>query len=108
MLILWIRQSRLPGSDPRPRLPITGWLKLLIGLQAAIMLLLGAGLFVSPLTFASLWPWTLTPLTGRAVGAWCLGLGVGAAQVAWEDDWWRVRSAVAGYSVFAVLELVML
>jgi hypothetical protein len=80
----------------------------LIGAQAAMLLLLGAGLFLAPLSVAPVWPWRLTALTGRAVGAWCLGLGIGAAQVVWENDWWRVRSAVAGYLTLAVLEAVML
>jgi len=40
-----------------------------LGAQAAIMLLLGAGLLIAPLTFAVVWPWMLTALTGRADGA---------------------------------------
>lgn len=106
MLVLWLLQLRVRGDDPPRQAPIHGWMRALIGLQAGVMLALGLGLFLAPLTIGTIWPWKLTALTGRAIGAWLLGLGVGAAQVVWENDWWRVPAAAAGYTVFAVLELL--
>jgi hypothetical protein len=44
------------------------------------MLALGAALLATPVQVAKLWPWPLTALTGRAVGAWLVGLGIIAAQ----------------------------
>lgn len=78
MLALLAVQVRVPGSDP-PRQPtLPSWLAWLIGLQGTVMAIAGAGLFVAPTVVGTVWPWVLTPLTGRAVGAWLIALGVGA------------------------------
>jgi hypothetical protein len=54
------------------------------GVVAAIgvvAVLQGAAMFISPSTFLDLWPWTLTPLSCRTLGAvWCLG-GAGVWRV---------------------------
>ena len=105
---LWIIQLRLPGGDPPRRTPMSGRVRLAIYLLTAGMLAVGAALFVAPLVAGVLWPWELTPLTGRAVGAWLIGLGVAAAHAAWERDWRRVLPASAMFAVFGVLELVVL
>jgi uncharacterized protein involved in response to NO len=69
----------------------------------------GLALFISPLDVAdAIWPWKLTPLTGRVVGAWLLALGVGCASVIIENDWRRSRAAAFTYAVFGALELVVL
>jgi hypothetical protein len=62
-----------------------GVFRLVVAAQGAVRLRLGALLFVLPTL--SLWPWALTPLTGRAVGAWLIGIGVIAVQMGWEGDW---------------------
>lgn len=69
---------------------------------------LGAALFVSPGTVDAVWPWALTPLTGRAVGAWLLGLGVAAGHMALGNDLRRIRGGLAAYAVLSVLQLVAL
>jgi hypothetical protein len=33
---------------------------------------IGLALFIAPSTVADVWPWTLTPLTGRVIGGWYL------------------------------------
>jgi hypothetical protein len=50
-------------------------------------------------------PGALTPLTGRAIGAWAIGIGTIAAQAAWEDDWWRLRPMMLSYTVLGLLQL---
>lgn len=74
LAVLWAIQLRLPGGDPPRRAPMSGGVRLAIYLLAAGMLILGVALFVAPLGAGVLWPWELTPLTGRAVGAWLIGL----------------------------------
>lgn len=108
MLALLVHQLRAPGRDPARAAPLASWLRLALGLQAALLLLFGAALFVAPLAAAPLWPWMLTPLTGRAVGAWLLGLGVAAAHMARENDYQRDRVALAAYALLGVLELLAL
>lgn len=108
LVTLWIVQLRLPGGDPSRRAPISAGMRFAIGLLAAGMMALGLALFVAPLDTAPLWPWELTPLTGRAVGAWMIGLGVAAAHMAWERDWRLVLPASAMFAVFGGLELLVL
>jgi hypothetical protein len=74
--------------------------------HAALLLPLGVTLLAAPEIAAQVWPWTLTPLTGRAIGAWLLGLGVAAVQAVGEDDWRRIQPATMSYVVFGSLELV--
>jgi hypothetical protein len=57
---------------------------------------------------AALWPWTLTPLTGQAVGAWLIGVGVTVAQMCWENDSGRVYAGMAGLAVLGALQLIAL
>jgi hypothetical protein len=106
LAVLWAVQVRLPGGDPPGRAPMSGGIRLAIYLLAAGMLVVGVALFVAPLGVP--WPWELTPLTGRAVGAWLIGLGVAATNMAWEGDWRRVLPVSAMFAVFGALELVVL
>jgi hypothetical protein len=53
---------------------------------AALLLGLGVALLVAPGRVDGAWPWPLTPLTGRAVGAWLVGLGTAAAHARLLDD----------------------
>jgi hypothetical protein len=108
MFILLIRQMREPGAVLQRRAPLAAWIRALFATQAIVMLALGIALFTAPGTVASAWPWGLTPLTGRAIGAWLLGLGVAAAQSSWENDAFRIRAATASCSVLSCLELVAL
>jgi len=108
MLALFVRQLRVPGGDPPRRAPLPRWLRLVLGLQAALLLVVGAVLFLAPQLTTPLWPWMLTPLTARAVGAWLLALGLGAAHLIRENDWERGRVAMPSSAVLGALELVAL
>jgi hypothetical protein len=108
MIVVWFRQRRAPGSDPPRTHPFPTWLRVLVGAQALLLLAVGAGLFAAPGSTARWWPWALTPLTARAIGAWAFSLGVAAAHALWEHDAVRVRPAAYAYVAFAVLETVAL
>jgi hypothetical protein len=108
MLVLWWRQRSAPGADPPRTHPYPTWLRVLVGAQAVLLLVVGTGLYVVPARASSWWPWTLTPLTSRAVGAWMFSLGVAAAHALWEHDSKRVRPAAIAYLFFAVLEGISL
>lgn len=60
------------------------------------------------LAVASLWPWALTALTGRAIGAWLFSIGIIAAHAVYEDDWRRLRPFAASYTLLAVMQLLAL
>ncbi len=67
---------------------------------------LGLGLFLAPATFDPIWPWALTPLTGRAIAAWLAGLGAAGFSLLWEDDLTRIQAATLAMTAFAVLEAI--
>jgi hypothetical protein len=104
MAVLWWRQQREPGTDPPRTRPLPGLLRVPTGVVAAALLGLGVALLVAPVAAgAALWPWDLTPLTGRAIGAWLVGLGVAGVSVVLEADALRARPVAAGGLALAVL-----
>ncbi|HET7078827.1 MAG TPA: hypothetical protein VFM49_15425 [Chloroflexia bacterium] len=108
MLALLVYQLRAPGGDPAHRAPLPSWFRGVLVAQAVIMMGLGIALFLAPPTFAGLWPWALTPLTARAVGAWLIGLGFAVAHAAWENDWELIGIAMIGDIVAGGLQLLVL
>jgi hypothetical protein len=106
MVVLWLRQRTAPGVDPPRTHPYPMWLRVVVALQAVLLLVVGARLFLAPAHATAWWPWPLPPLPGRAVGAWAFSLGVAAAHALWEHDARRVRPAAMAYVVFAVLETI--
>jgi hypothetical protein len=108
LAVLWWRQARgVPRTAPTgPRLPPL--MRAALGLQGAVMLVLGVALLAAPVQTASLWPWPLTALTGRATGAWLVGFGIISAQ-SWHAD---RREAVAivfpAITAYGALQLAVL
>ncbi|MGB3713673.1 MAG: hypothetical protein WA996_04510, partial [Candidatus Promineifilaceae bacterium] len=91
MTVMLIHQLRVPGEDPPRRIPISRGMRTILYLQALIMVGLGIALFIAPVPTGELfWPWHLSALTGRAIGAWLIGIGTAAGHMANENDWWRV------------------
>ncbi len=106
MVYLVVRQLRAAGPDPPRLAPFPIWFARLLQILVAAALILGLALFLFPSDGAGAWPWTLTPLTARAVGAWALGGAIFLALVAYENDWLRVRSAMLSLAAFGALQLV--
>jgi hypothetical protein len=100
------RQARavVRGGRDRPPFVLRGLLLLL----AVVLLGLGVALLVSPLDAARLWPWPLTELTGRAVGAWLVGLGWAAAHSLLIDHLPAIRPLGLTGATFVVLQAVAL
>ena len=108
MLVIGLVQLRAAGGDP-PRGPgPPRWLRYVVFAQGAGMIAIGASLFAAPTITLVLWPWALTPLTARAIGAWLLGIGVAAFHGVREDDLLRIRPLGGGYTVFAIFQFVAL
>jgi hypothetical protein len=108
MALLLVVQSRVRGEDPPRTAPLPSWIMGALVVQAVILLALGSYLFIVPERAASLWPWPLTPLTGRAVGAWVFSIGLAAAHSVWEKDLIRMRPAAFSYLALGSLELIAL
>lgn len=110
LLMIWITVTQLRGgsTDPPRGAVLPRWLTVVVAVQAVGFLVLGAALLVAPLDAAELWPWPLSALTGRAVGAWVLSLGVAAAHALRERDLHRLAPAAVAYLVFGALQAVAL
>jgi hypothetical protein len=106
MLVLLILQHRMPGDDPPRQSVLPFWVRLILGINGAGMLALGSALFLAPEVVSPLWPWTLTALTGRAVGAWLIGLGLAAVRTLWENELSRTQVALVSAGSFGLLELL--
>jgi len=106
MLIIWMLQLRAPGGDPPRGPPAPMWMRLAVLGQGAGMLAVGAGLFLAPDVVKQVWPWSLTPLTARAIGAWLIGIGFAAFHASRENDFLRIRPLGGGYVAFAILQFI--
>lgn len=98
-------RSRVPETGSRSlrrRLP-TG-LRVLLTVLAAVLLVSGTALLLVPASVSGAWPWPLTDLTARAIGAWLVGLGWAAAQARLIDDVAWVQPLGLTGVTFVVLE----
>jgi hypothetical protein len=109
-LLVWMIWRARPDRPEAPGggRPLPGWLRWALGAQAVVMLGFGVALFAAPLDVASAWPWTLTELTGRAIGAFLCGFGLAAAFAVREDDFDRLRGSALAYATLGALELLAL
>jgi len=108
MIVITARQRREPGVAPPRTRQLPDGIKLSLIALALIFGVVGLGLFVVPDATSQWWPWQLTPLTSRAVGAWLISLGVAAVHSLIEDDVARIGPLGATAAVFGVLEGVAL
>ena len=108
MVLLLLRQRRAPGADPPRAHPLPSWLRAVLAAQAAVLLAVGAAMFAVPTDVQWLWPWPITALTGRAIAAWLLGIGVGMVHAFVENDLGRIRVAGVSNVAIALLQFVAL
>jgi hypothetical protein len=106
--VLLVRQIRVPGADPPRTARPPGWMRATGWLQAAVLLIAGSLLLSNPGVASWMWPWMLTALTGRATGAWLIGLGVGVLHAGIENDLDRARVGFATFVAMGVLQLIAL
>ena len=107
MIVLGM-QLQAPGVDEPRRFPLPSWLRAMSVVQGLVLLSAGAALMLAPLDAMTIWPWPLTELTARAIGAWLIGLGVIAGQAAWENDFLRARASAVAAILLALLESIAL
>jgi hypothetical protein len=105
VVLLLLRQVAVPGDEPPRDAPMPRALVLAHGVFGGALAVLGAALVIAPTTADALWPWPLTPLTGRAIGTFVLAQGVLALAVCREHDWGRVRPAMLQQLVVGALQL---
>jgi len=112
MLVISWMQIRSPRSAPtsvtagRPALPPA--LRLLMVGIAGVLLVYGVALLAVPAYAATWWPWPLSELTARAIGAWLVGLGWAAAQGQSSGDLLTVRPVALTSVAFVILQALAL
>lgn len=113
MVISWVQirslppfARKIPTAERRRVLPPA--LRWLLGVIAGVLLLFGAALLAVPLYAAAWWPWPLSELTARAVGAWLIGLGWAAGQGQLSGDLRSVRPVALTSVAFVVLQVIAL
>ena len=107
VVLLLVLQRRQPGTDPPAERPIERWANGVLVLGAAALLSLGAALYAFP-GDAGWWPWPLTELTARMIGAWLAAIGATLVAVAVERDWTRVTGAMIYLFAVGSAQLVTL
>jgi peptidoglycan/LPS O-acetylase OafA/YrhL len=106
MLVLLSRQRRARSQEQPPTSPLPAVLRVALALEGLALASIGIALFVSPDSADSLWPWNLTPLTARAVGAFLVGFGAAALQAARLNDLPRLRGSALAYAFLGLLQLI--
>ncbi|GAA4287979.1 hypothetical protein [Georgenia daeguensis] len=99
-------QERRALPPPRRR-PLPAWLRALLAVEGLVLLGVGVALYLAPATAEVLWPWTLTPLTARAVGSWLAAYGFAAALLVRAGDLDLLRVPALAYAVLGVLQLMV-
>jgi hypothetical protein len=94
VFLLWLRNR---AADPGPlshdrRVPRL--VRLVIGIVGGLTLFTSIVLFLQPGFMISTWPWQLTPLTARVMGALFALTGVGELGIALDVRWSAVRIAL--------------
>jgi hypothetical protein len=105
LLVALVPQRRLPGVDPRTERP-PGWVTGSLWVAGAVLVGTAAALFLAPGTMGKVWPWALTPLTSRVLGAWSAGFGVAFLWTAWEKDGFRALPFAATLAFIGSFQLL--
>ncbi len=91
----WLRnRSTDPGPGRSPDRRVPRLVRLVIGIVGSLTLLSSIFLFLQPGLMISTWPWQLTPLTARVMGALFALTGVGELAIAPDVRWSAVRIAL--------------
>src|SRR5947209_4556306 len=105
VFLLWLRnRSADPGAtDTSADHAVPNLVRLLIGLVGGLTVLTSIVLFLQPRFMISTWPWQLTPLTARVMGALFALTGVGELAIALDVRWSAVRIALQSQMIGVAL-----
>ena len=93
VFLLWLSNRSTdpgPGGTPLDR-RVPSLVRLVIGIVGGVTVLTSIVLFLQPGFMISTWPWQLTPLTARVMGALFALTGVGELCIALDARWSAVR-----------------
>jgi hypothetical protein len=97
------------GHERSPQVdPIRSWLRLVLAIQAGAAAVVGSALLVGGADAGGLWPWPLTPIGARAIGAWLVALAVISGLAARGADWRNLATVPPTYALQFVLQTSVL
>lgn len=99
------RAADLGAPDDSDKL-VPRALRLVLGAAGLAELVMGVLLFLVPAFMISIWPWTLTPLTARVVGAMVTMPGVAQVGMALDPRWSSARVGLEAQVFSLVLILI--
>lgn len=73
---------------------------------SVLLLLFAAWALLFPESFAVIWPWQLSPLTGRIIGGWFILMGAAGLYIARDPRWSSWRVGLESIWIWHVLILV--
>jgi hypothetical protein len=105
LAVWWRNRVTDPGTPDADDAALAGPVRLVMQVVGVIAFLVGALLFLQPAPMMSVWPWVLTPLTARVVGA-MFALGLTALLIGREHRWSAVRLILQAQIFMLVMVLV--
>lgn len=105
--LVWLRNRPAdPGTPERDDMRVPGILRALMALVSVVQLGFAVLGFARPDLLDAVWPWTLSPLTGRVLSGWLAFLGVGGLMLARETRWSAWRVGIESIALWQALILV--
>lgn len=105
VLAVFLRNRRVESAPRSDELRLPEPARLVLGVTGLAALCFGVLLFVDPGSSTDLWPWVLSPLTGRVMGA-VLMLGVAGIGMYFDPRWSTVRLMLQVERVMVALILL--
>jgi hypothetical protein len=105
VLAVWLRNRTTdPGTPDSDDAIVPKMVRYTLGVIGVTTFLVSLLLFLQPNLMISIWPWTLTPLTARVVGAMFI-LGIAGVWLAREQRWsaWRIILQAQAFMLFMIL-----
>jgi hypothetical protein len=102
--LLYLYNRRIHGGPEGPAMP--RGVRLTLAGAGGVLVALGLVCFVAPDVAIDGWPWTLTPLTARIIGAVIVLYGGTWASVAWDGTWRGARIPLQAHALGLAFVLV--
>jgi hypothetical protein len=106
LLAYGIFLERRAGPGAEAGRPLPAGLRAAIAAEGVVMLAAAAVMLLAPDTAIDLWPWTLTPLVSRALGAFTLGVALVGLMVTRENRLVLFSGSAIAYTALGALQLL--